>query len=707
MDSLVHDGSFDAQYRHLTVDPLATSLQSSESFPPVGSPLTDTALPTHPVQTFSDAINSAASLSVPSEATLSDPRQMDISPTEVHQATVRHDALSAPASITTFQSQLRESFPTEKAFDLPRPSQSSPAATSVSSFASHTSSPAIPGLNPATYGPQASIASAMDSMCLPGRSRSGSAASPSRFVGSGSDLTFPSSGTPTSNQGSGYRLQPSEYDVSPPTEEEVNPDLAGPHMMVVDDVLKTYVSGISAISHPFLNKTCSIMQTANQARADCSVGQTAHAGVKIDQLKKAIALVSELIAATKLADGSSPPSDKSSPPVVSGTRASPPSLSRSGAGLPFAPFLTGGDSNPQDGTSPPDHESRKRCASSMTEGDRALKAMKMEPIDDFSQPLLSSIPFSSAAGIANSHPVSFSSNPPSSPPSRPSSSAGLPFNSQLNVYQRQLASSVSINFPPLNVAAANGRSSDFTPPTSATQPPVSGHVASFGHPQESWGEHSGPFAPSSRATLSGNRLNGDVEMKNIIMGGPPAFASPPAGFPPLPGATPLTTPPATTVVPSLLQSASRTSRSNSLSNPSGDPFAFGVPVSEATIDERAEYQSRPDTGFSRSYSPASSPDDDDEHDSDTGSPSHSRYRPRDGSIGEANHPYSRSLPRRALVNRSSTDNFSTGVNGNGSSSHSNEVPQEYRAEVDRIFFEFLNKICSNCVFYAPLKRCMR
>jgi hypothetical protein len=24
------------------------------------------------------------------------------------------------------------------------------------------------------------------------------------------------------------------------------------------------------------------------------------------------------------------------------------------------------------------------------------------------------------------------------------------------------------------------------------------------------------------------------------------------------------------------------------------------------------------------------------------------------------------------------------------------VPQEYRAEVDRIFFEYLNKICSNC-----------
>ena len=454
------------------------------------------------------------------------------------------------------------------------------------------------------------------------------------------------------------------------------------------------------------------MQTANQARVDCSVGQTAHAGVKVDQLKKAVALVSELIAATRLADGSSPPSDKSSPPVISGTRASPPNLLGSGAGPSYVPHLTG-DTKAQDSVGALDHESRKRCASSMTEGDRAIKAMKMEPLDDSSQPPLSTFPFSSgvgpgSAGIVNSHPAPFSSNPPSSPPSRPDSSSGLPLHLQLNVYQRSLPSSVPINFPPsLNVAAANGHQPDFTPPSSATQPPVSGHVASFDHPQETWSEHSGPFAPSS---LSGNRLNGDVEMKGVIIGGPPAFASPAAGFPSLPGANPLTTPPATTVAPSLLQSAPRTSRSNSLSNPaSGDPFAYGVLVSEATIDEQEEYRvcaSRPDTGFSRSHSPMSSPDDDD--DSDTGSPHQSRYSVRHGSMGDANHTFSRQISRRSLVNRTSTDNFTAmGANGSGSSSHSNEVPQEYRAEVDRIFFEFLNKICSNRVFYVPLKRCMR
>ena len=451
------------------------------------------------------------------------------------------------------------------------------------------------------------------------------------------------------------------------------------------------------------------MQTANQARADCSAGQTADAGAKIDQIKMAIAFVSDLIATTRLTDGPSPPSDKSSPPVVSAVRASPPNVGRSGAGPPFAPFLSNGDFHSQDGLGPSDHESRKRCASSMNENDRVIKAMKMEPLDDISQPSLSppSFPFSASVGpgpggLVNSHSVPFSSNPPSTPPSRPASSGGLPMHPQLNMYRRSLPS-VPIGFTQLNVAAANGHApSDFTPPTSATHPPGSGHVTTFGHPPEPWREHPAPFPSSHRHTLSGGHLDADVDMKNIIMGASSAFASPSAVFPSPPGSAPLATPPAGTVVPSMLQSAARASRSNSLSNQPPSELAFGVPVSEVTIDERAEYEaciSRPDTGFSRSLSPASSPEDDDEHDSDTGSPSHSRYR--NGSVSEANHQFSRQPARaRALTNRSSTDNFSSSMGANGSN-HSNEVPQEYRAEVDRIFFEFLTRICSNCWWSHP------
>jgi hypothetical protein len=41
-----------------------------------------------------------------------------------------------------------------------------------------------------------------------------------------------------------------------------------------------------------------------------------------------------------------------------------------------------------------------------------------------------------------------------------------------------------------------------------------------------------------------------------------------------------------------------------------------------------------------------------------------------------------------------------------SPSHGNDIPQEVRAEVDRIFFEYLNRICSdrrfrfNCLFFG-------
>ncbi|THH17536.1 hypothetical protein EW146_g3291 [Bondarzewia mesenterica] len=61
--------------------------------------------------------------------------------------------------------------------------------------------------------------------------------------------------------------------------------------------------------------------------------------------------------------------------------------------------------------------------------------------------------------------------------------------------------------------------------------------------------------------------------------------------------------------------------------------------------------------------------------------------------GAGGGPYARpsTSHRRSLASHPSTENFA----GMAAPGHGNEVPQEYRAEVDRIFFEFLNKICSN------------
>ena len=62
--------------------------------------------------------------------------------------------------------------------------------------------------------------------------------------------------------------------------------------------------------------------------------------------------------------------------------------------------------------------------------------------------------------------------------------------------------------------------------------------------------------------------------------------------------------------------------------------------------------------------------------------------------GAANGTRSHAGQRR--MSRTSPSN-----EGGSTSGHGNEVPQEYRADVERIFFEFLNTICSNCTYAQP------
>ena len=77
------------------------------------------------------------------------------------------------------------------------------------------------------------------------------------------------------------------------------------------------------------------------------------------------------------------------------------------------------------------------------------------------------------------------------------------------------------------------------------------------------------------------------------------------------------------------------------------------------------------------------------------------YRARGGS-GDASNPgsvshsnsgsFASGMRRRPGVEALSSANGGGSANGNAAA---NEVPVEYKAEVDRVFFEFLNKICSN------------
>ncbi|KAH9901335.1 hypothetical protein C8Q73DRAFT_241552 [Cubamyces lactineus] len=193
----------------------------------------------------------------------------------------------------------------------------------------------------------------------------------------------------------------------------------------------------------------------------------------------------------------------------------------------------------------------------------------------------------------------------------------------------------------------------------------------------------------------------------------------------------------------------RASRSHSISHlhAAGNPFAY-VPdgVSHPTMYEStstaaavaaaAAAQSRPSTSagvgvnaavgrFSRPSSPEYGDEDSDDDELGYINASH-HHSPAgqgmgDGSVGSAggaeskssaeghgNGPSRGSAGQQRRMSRASPSNEGAGGSGSAgagssgsgpgsssSSSHGNEVPQEYRAEVERIFFEFLNAICSN------------
>lgn len=169
-------------------------------------------------------------------------RPMDITPADVLSGAAAHERAASPTIVGGFSPSMLDAYTRDSPSEPPPLSQSSPATTSVSSYTSHTSSPAIPGLNSSYAVAPSSIASALDSMGLPlSRSRSGSSASPGHLVATGVDLAFPSSssGPPTSSQGSGFQFPPSDFDGPTSTDSEGSSDMpGGPHLMVVEDMLK-------------------------------------------------------------------------------------------------------------------------------------------------------------------------------------------------------------------------------------------------------------------------------------------------------------------------------------------------------------------------------------------------------------------------------------------------------------------------------------
>lgn len=468
--------------------------------------------------------------------------------------------------------------------------------------------------------------------------------------------------------------------------------------MVVGDMLKT------------------IAQTAQSASAACSLGQGFEAEARIDELKKTINMVSELIAATQISD---PPSMSrtSSPRRYSGYSAvgtkcsiSPPARNPVVSGpqdvgkpvMQFSSPAGSQESGPLDALSNGDGSdlSRKRCASSMA-GDRVQKALKREPQEDTSihfVPIPVTNPPVFSSSVASSVPDSrtgpsfASANPPSQPASRPTSSAGPP-HPAFTLLSHQPQPSIPGIPIPISATAAPPVSTDFVATSAMT--------ASVVHPSQftpattvgsSWSDGVTTVPQRNHQhTVSGSSFSNPSNFHPIpstsgALG--PIMFSQAASFSTAPTqARPLTT------TSGISPPVGRVSRSGSFTSSYGNTFAFGlpeVPRASGALDFLKPASLPPVAPVQGAHSPASSQEGENENDSDFADPVSVQSFSPDSTTAQAPWPANALNGRPGtLATRHSTENIPP------TTSHGNEVPQEYRAEVDRIFFEFLNNICSN------------
>jgi hypothetical protein len=347
--------------------------------------------------------------------------------------------------------------------------------------------------------------------------------------------------------------------------------------------------------------------------------------------------------------------------------------------------------------------SRKRCASSMA-GDRVIKAPKREPQEDtplhIIPPPTNQPSFSSATVPPVTDPRSMTSyvpaNAQSESASRPTSSIGQPSQAGFGLIPSQ-PPAAAMDFS-TGVSSALPPSTEFisTSPLSTTMP----HSAHFPPPptvRSSWSDGAATLPHHSHQhSLSGSSLNGAINFHTIPSTGSslgPLSFSTTGTFPSSSQPRPLTTAAGTGITPPI----GRVSRSGSFTTSNVNPYTLGI--SKITTPNALDFLNSVQSSNAQpmgSHSPTSSLEG--EHDeSDIGSHSHS---PAESSGVRATHHSSSSrtftghdIRPGPLVTRQSAENLSP------TSGHSNEVPQEYRAEVDRIFFEFLNSICSNCRYF--------
>ena len=406
------------------------------------------------------------------------------------------------------------------------------------------------------------------------------------------------------------------------------------------------------------------------------MGQPMETNIRVEELVRTVQAVADLVASTHIVDGPvSPPNANKTATGYSPPDHPPPGTSES----------MGYDHNVLDQITDP---SRKRCASSLG-AERVIKAPKLEPHDD--DPPLHSIqpsigaaplhPLPTVSSVANStvpalnpgpppvfppfglsHPLPDPVQPPapplppSQPASRPPSAGGS---------RPTLISAGHIPTPlVLNQLASGGLRSQI--PTAPFSSPPTWADTRAPYPSRSHHQHS----HSGSSIHSMISISEPSALSYPQIGNGFASTLPPSHPPPV-------LPVSVVPVPSPPHSAHvvRPSRSSSLSN---------VYLPSYEVHSISE-SSRPQTPI------ASSPDDecdDSDGEDHCQSPSSGMYgknkRPRTDDSGSA----SGSRPKNGR--RASTTD-------------ANEIPAEYKTEVDRIFFDFLSNICSNrgCSLHNP------
>ncbi|KAG9318844.1 hypothetical protein JVU11DRAFT_948 [Chiua virens] len=486
------------------------------------------------------------------------------------------------------------------------------------------------------------------------------------LLNSASDMSFSplTTAPPPSAHESGFIFPPPDVlDPRMDTREDSPDTPSDPHLMVVGDMLKN------------------IAHTAHSASAACSLGQGLEANARIDELKKTIALVSELIAATQIAD----------PPVISRrsslqrlSAVSALSISGPTAGVsspvrhPAVSSVDTGQAVMQFSSThldltlldPPSLDSsdlsRKRCGSSMA-GDRVIKALKIEPQDDplhiMSQPVSAPPPFppTTIASMATFVPTNATD-----PASRPTSSAGLPQSAFNVLSHRPKTPSMSGMGFPIPATSSPATSADFISTGTVV------HPSRFPPIRSSWSDGSAPIPQRTHQhSLSGSSLTTGITFQSI-----PTTST---GLSSLPFSSTGTFPSASSQSRSITVGGAgisppigRVSRSGSLT--SNNPFAFGLPEVPSTY-RRARFS--PTLLVSNHRKTACCT----ESHFITGRGMGTRFGQR-GSF---------TVTESRVIFGEQLENFYSHATG----PQFRTAAREYRAEVDRIFFEFLNKVCSN------------